>query len=303
MFKSAIHHFGKRIVTVLREQENSHAVYIVSNIPSNIPSDQNKTVMKIVKKGTYSGTHEHWVSLIIQDCKPPNTIPILGVYEYSIKTNTFKTSKPVLVNDSCIYNYVKGDEYIDEDGYYVIEMKYYPNDLRSILKQKYVDDNYDTEKEDDWIEIHKWCKQIFEVLEYIHDMGLVHMDVKPCNFVIDGHGDLYLIDFGLTTGNSPTKCWTGTTKYMAPELKALKTIDVNEREAVQNPSKCDVYSAGLLLLNLRFCYHDDIDIKEVFEEKDNDEWNGLLSHMLEPNPDKRYTIKQCLGHDYFKKIE
>ena len=28
----------------------------------------------------------------------------------------------------------------------------------------------------------------------------------------------------------------------------------------------------------------------------------LLSHLLEFNPDKRYTVKQCLEHEYFDDI-
>ncbi len=36
-------------------------------------------------------------------------------------------------------------------------------------------------------------------LAYAHDLGQIHRDLKPSNVMIDCHGHVYLIDFGLTT--------------------------------------------------------------------------------------------------------
>ncbi len=36
-----------------------------------------------------------------------------------------------------------------------------------------------------------------EALQYAHDQGVVHRDIKPENILIDGHGRVKIVDFGL----------------------------------------------------------------------------------------------------------
>lgn len=37
-------------------------------------------------------------------------------------------------------------------------------------------------------------------IEYVHNVGFIHRDLKPDNILIDQHGHIKLTDFGLCTG-------------------------------------------------------------------------------------------------------
>ena len=60
-------------------------------------------------------------------------------------------------------------------------------------------------------------------MQYTHDQGIVHCDVKPDHFLLDDNSDILLCDFGLAvvlqSPNTPARLETmrGSAFYMAPE--------------------------------------------------------------------------------------
>lgn len=84
------------------------------------------------------------------------------------------------------------------------------------LKNTFFEGNYGAFDIDDFINI---VLQLSDALTYVHDQGLLHLDVKPTN-VIYNDGQVKLIDFSLArefTPEHPLRHKSGTVEYMAPE--------------------------------------------------------------------------------------
>jgi tRNA A-37 threonylcarbamoyl transferase component Bud32 len=88
--------------------------------------------------------------------------------------------------------------------------------------------------------------QAADALEYAHQMGVVHRDVKPANLLLDGRGNLWVTDFGLARfqsgpGLTSPGDLVGTLRYMSPEQVAGKPV-IDPRS--------DVYALGVTLYEL-----------------------------------------------------
>src|SRR5204863_10073708 len=90
--------------------------------------------------------------------------------------------------------------------------------------------------------------KVARAVQYAHDQGILHRDLKPGNILLDGSGEPLVSDFGLAkwldTASDLTRTLTifGTPGYIAPEQAS--------QSAAELKPTADIYSLGAILFDL-----------------------------------------------------
>jgi serine/threonine protein kinase len=88
--------------------------------------------------------------------------------------------------------------------------------------------------------------EVLSGLDYAHEQGILHCDIKPSNIIVDESGRARILDFGIArdlgaTAGDRDLLTAGTPAYMSPE-QILPPYQVDHRT--------DVYSSGVMFFEM-----------------------------------------------------
>lgn len=160
----------------------------------------------------------------------------------------------------------------------------------------------------------KYFHQLVSALQYCHQNGVAHRDVKPQNLLLDEEGNIKVSDFGLSAvsvvessknGTLLLQTTCGTPAFAAPEIVGRTRIGYDG-------SKADAWSCGVILFVMLAGYlpFDDSNLVTMYKKMYKREFRfpswvtkparGLITKLLDPDPNTRLSI-QNIGRDpWFK---
>ncbi|KAL1896393.1 serine/threonine protein kinase [Sporothrix stenoceras] len=165
-------------------------------------------------------------------------------------------------------------------------------------------------------ETRKLFKQLFEGVKYLHERNIVHRDIKPENILlVDRDLHVKLADFGLAKiigEESFTTTLCGTPSYVAPEIladgrhrKYTKAVDIWSLGVVLYICLCGFPPFSDELRSPEFPFNMSQQIRSGRFTFPSPYWDSvgdaaldLIDHMLVVDPERRYTVDQCMAHPW-----
>lgn len=149
-------------------------------------------------------------------------------------------------------------------------------------------------------------KKVLSAIGYAHNKnipisgynGILHLDIKPGNIIITKNGNVKIIDYGISQGNSEKRGdkVMGSPLYMAPEQ-----IDISQ----DLDKRTDIYSLGVLLFQMvtgskpfsycksmeelfrSICYSSLTKTSEIYPGVDI-RFQSIIDKATEKHPDDRF---------------
>ncbi|CAM1505535.1 Fc.00g111720.m01.CDS01 [Cosmosporella sp. VM-42] len=191
-------------------------------------------------------------------------------------------------------NIVEMEGFFEDDVNYYIEMT--PHGLPGMDLFDYIELRTTMEESE--------CRSIFvQVAQAIHHLHIkakvVHRDIKDENVILDGEGNIKIIDFGSAAyiKSGPFDVFVGTIDYAAPEVLAGKPYSGKEQ---------DVWALGILLYTIIYKENPFYSIDEIMDRDLripfilSEESIDLIRCMLNRDVTKRFDINQVLEHPWCK---
>ncbi|CAK7207367.1 serine/threonine protein kinase [Sporothrix eucalyptigena] len=189
-------------------------------------------------------------------------------------------------------NIVEMEDFFEDDINYYIEMR--PHGLPGMDLFDYIELRTNMDEAE--------CRSIFvqvaQAVHHLHTKALVvHRDIKDENVILDGEGNIKLIDFGSAAyiKSGPFDVFVGTIDYAAPEVLGGKPYKGKEQ---------DVWALGILLYTIIYKENPFYSIDEIMDRDlripyvISEDSIDLIRKMLDRDVAQRWTIEQVLEHPW-----
>lgn len=156
-------------------------------------------------------------------------------------------------------------------------------------------------------ETRSFFREIILGVEYLHENGIVHRDLKQDNILVLKNGTLKIVDFGVsemfTGGNDKIKGTAGSPAFMAPELLMQGRPEFSAKAT-------DLWAMGIILYglyfgSLPFTGGNIIEIREsiltqevVFPGAIKPEFEDLIKELLNKNAEERMAMDELRVHPW-----
>ncbi len=132
------------------------------------------------------------------------------------------------------------------------------------------------------------ARETLDGLAYLHHHGIVHLDIKPFNLLLDERGAVRIADFGLSRlrgerRSRPSHLNVGSPWYAAPE---------QERDPEAADGRADLYAFGVTLYRLLTgrLPGSDFGREALLLNPDLDHgWIAFFERLLDPDPAGRFS--------------
>lgn len=156
-----------------------------------------------------------------------------------------------------------------------------------------------------WEKLYDVILQIASGLHHIHHLGIIHLDLKPSNILVDDHGRAKIMDFGVAVESRQVfdRQIRGSLHYMPPEVLKQDRVD----------SRADLYSLGMTLYEtvtgalpgygrpaidvIRMHLDDEVRPPSAINPRVPPELEQIIMKLLEKDPRHRYASAAALLQD------
>ncbi|KAF8385754.1 hypothetical protein PRIPAC_74896 [Pristionchus pacificus] len=235
-------------------------------------------------------------------------------------SDTDPSSREAFINEVELLDKLQGSRYVIklfdyevDENQLVVVMEKGEQDLGSYLKNRRMETTPTFLK--------YWWEAMLQAVQFVHDHKVVHMDLKPANFLLVS-ADLKLIDFGIASSIPSDKTsllkdtQMGTLSYMSPESLSAAENDEEEGESkFKVTAKSDVWSLGCILYTMVYGKRPFDQFKNTrakmgaiqdpstrihYDPTDDPMIVDVLKRCLVYDVKKRASVAELLEHPYLK---